>query len=83
MVPPKPRRRGAQTLEDVIADSLKTHRGKLLMDCRWYCVCGWTSPREGEGGNHAAYAEQQGRDHQAQHIAKALAEQARAEEETP
>ena len=82
MVPPKPRKGAVTTLEGVIAHCLKDHRGKVLMDCRWYCICGWTSPRAGvPDRDHVEAAQQQGREHQADHIAKALAEQAKREQE--
>lgn len=81
MAPPRPRKSPSLTLEGVVTQCLKDHRGRLLMDCRWYCVCGWTSPREGVAGNHAVIGEDAGRAHQAAHIALALAEQAKREQE--
>jgi hypothetical protein len=66
---------------DVIADTLKAHRGKVLMDCRWYCVCGWTSSRKADGlGNLIEQAEVEARSHQAEQVEAAL--QANAQEET-
>lgn len=66
---------------DVITDVLHDHRGRLLMDCRFYCVCGWTSSRTEDGlGNHVAQGEAEGRVHQAEEIAAALERNAALEE---
>jgi hypothetical protein len=66
---------------EVIADTLRAHRGRILMDCRWYCVCGWTSSRNADGlGNHVEQGETEGRTHQAEQVEAAL--QRNAQEET-
>ncbi len=65
----------------VIEDALREHRGRILMDCRWYCVCGWTSSRNSDGlGNHVAQGEAAGRVHQATQIEAALQANAALEE---
>lgn len=65
---------------DVINDTLREHRGRILMDCRWYCVCGWTSSRNPDGlGNLVAQGEDEGRCHQAEEIEAALKTNAQEE----
>jgi hypothetical protein len=74
--PRKPR-----SLVEVVSDTLRHHRGKVLMDCRWYCVCGWTSSRNADGlGNLIEQAESEARTHQAEMVEAAL--KTNAQEET-